>query len=258
MSLNRNQWITLGVLSLIVLSTFISAALLHHRIEYSKSGSLGLHNLHQPVRTLVIDEHWEINLFVGDDSKHRNAYRTPFREGDFLDTLTNRSVEIFRPTGTAGLFEQYVYQRGDTLFFKQPNTATPLQARLNLSTSENLMIINRGELKAFTFPTKASPLPVQHLNLRLSGASFTAWIGAEPQTLCVNATNHAALNFVVRHANEPTLARRFTVRATDRSIIRVRGLDVSPEQVSTSLSGEAALVVNDEYTAVASDRLAHR
>lgn len=258
MHLTRSQWAVIIALTLLVITPFVSAALLHHRIEHPESGSHGLHNLNQPVRTLVVAPDWEINLFLGSESKQRNgAPNQPFREGAFLNEITDRSVEIYCPTGTEGLFERNVEQRGDTLFFREPDTFYPLQARLNLPPRDSLTIISRGEVKVFTFPEADAPLPVAHVQVCLSGTAFLRWYGIEVREMTVEASDYARLNYIVRPGGEPSWAEALSVTAADRSWVKVHGFYPKPNQVHFTLTDEAAFVYDNKYTATRLGTLAH-
>ena len=259
MHLKRSQWAVVAALTFLVAAPLISAAVLHHRIEHPDSGSLGLYNLKQPVRTVVVARDWELNMFIGSESRRRNnAPNQPIREGDFLDTMTDRSVEIYNPTGTAGLFEQYVAQRGDTLFFRAPNLPYPLQARLNLAACDSLTIISQGQVKVATLPETSAPLPVAHVDLRLSGRAFLRWHGTEVQTMTVEASDYTGFDCVVRSDNALSTAQHLTVTATNRSQVKVRGSNLAPNQVDFTLLDEAAFVLVDHYTATRHGTLAHQ
>ena len=258
MHLTRSQWAVVTALTLIVAATFVSATVLHHRIEHPTSGSLGLHNLNQPVRTVVIASDWDVNMFIGRESqRHGVAPNQPIREGGFLDTITNRSVEIYCPTGTDGLFERYVAQRGDTLFFQELDTFCPLRVRLNLPPSDSLTIISQGRVNVNNFSEALDELPVAEARVHLSGTAFLGWHGTEVRTMTVAASDHARLNYIPHSGGDANLAQELIVTAADRSIVRVSGLSLGPGQVDITLADEAALVYDDHYTSTSVGTIAH-
>ena len=258
MHLKRSQWAVIIALTLLIVATFGSATVLHYRIEHPDSGSHGLHNLDQPVRTVVVTSDWEVSMFVGHESKlQNNIPNQPTREGDFLNAITNRSVEIFEPTGTEGLFARNVVQRGDTLFFQEPDTFYPLQARLNLPASDSLTIINQGVTKVFTFPEDSAALPIAQAHLQLSGTAFLRWYGTEVRALTVETSDHAEAEYTLRPSGEPSIAEELTVTAADRSRVRIHGFNPEPRQVNIALMDEAAFIYANQYTATRFDTLAH-
>lgn len=258
MHLTRSQWAVIIALTLIVIVTFVSAALLHHRLEHLDSGSLGLRNLSQPVRTVVITSDWEVDIIISRESQRYPIWSSQSDRGrDFLDTITNRSVEIYCPTGTDGLFERYIAQRGDTLFFQEPDTFCPLRVRLNLPPSDSLTIISEGQVDIHNFSETFDELPVAEARIHLSGTASLDWHGTEVPTMAIEASDHARFNYFVRPDGEANLAQKFIVTAADRSTVRVSGLMLEPDQVDITLADEAALVYDNHYTATSRGTIAH-
>ncbi len=254
MPLTRSQWTVVIALSILVIFTFVSAAVLHHRIEHPTSGSLGLHNLDQPIRTVVVASDWDVTMVVGHESQRYQVGRD--RREVFLDTLTSRSVEIYCPTGTGGLFERYVAQRGDTLFLKKLDTFCPLRVRLNLPPGNSLTIINQGQVMVHTFSEAPDELPVAEAHVRLSGTASLLWYGAEVPTMTVAASDYAKLDYLM-DSNGENLTQKLVVNAADRSTVEVKGVLLKPDQVDITLADEAALIYRDQYTATRLGTVAH-
>ncbi|MGB3849229.1 MAG: hypothetical protein WA958_04630 [Tunicatimonas sp.] len=257
MHLIRSQWAVVIALSVLVIFTFVGAAVLHHRIEHPTSGSLDLHNLNQPVRTVVVASDWDVTMVVGHESQQYQIGRNQsVREGIFFDTLTSRSVELYCPTGTDGLFERYVTQRGDTLFFQKPDSFFPLQVRLNLPPSSSLTIINQGQVDVRVFSAALNEIPVGEVDVRLSGTASLLWYGTRVPTMTVSASDYARLNYYV-NSNWEEQTQKLVVNATDRSTVEVKGALLKPDQVDVTLADEAALIYRDHYTATRLGTVAH-
>ena len=243
----RSQWVLIAFVSVSVATIFISASVLQSRIHHPDTLPSAHRNLNPSVRALVIEDGWNVRIFLGDESHRRNVSpmspTDPIRQGDFLQELTDCSVELYNPTGVAdGLLEQFIEQRGDTLFLRKPNQRFPGLLRLNLPALTALDINSQEDLRMFLLPDQKATL--SNLRITLSGMVDVRVRGYPVKTLSVRASDEAYLSYTNDGGNDSIASRvmRVMVDAQDRSFIEIKGFRLVPDEMDIALNEEAVFI----------------
>lgn len=258
----RSQWVLIAFVSVSIATIFISASVLQSRMHHPNTPPGAHRNLTPSVGTLVIEDGWDVRIFLGNESHRRNASpmssTDPIRQGDFVEELTDCSVELYNPIGVAdGLLEQYIEQRGDTLFLRKPNQRFPGLLRLNLPALTALDINSQEDLRMFLLPDQKAAL--NNLRITLSGTSDAQIRGYPIKTLSVRASDEAYFSYTNDGRNDSIASRvmQVMVDAQDRSFIEINGFLLVPDEMDIALKEEAVFINSPTRTYTAWGSLAN-